>query len=407
MHAVGLALSWGVLWLLFQLGMALGKRSAVRAIRNVGVVKSRLVSQFSDLPTWVDWLVTLLAFELGFFMAASLAMSWCARDEKPRAAQMRALKRLFLLTPHAAVVIVLSGMAVTVFDLFPRAYEAPGYRTAALLLVIVAVALWSAWVVLNALTYGQASAACRWPAGCEGCGYPLIGLLPTQDCPECGLSIAKTLNETARPGIAAYKGFFGWLRLTWQAVRRPTLLGGNMHIYSPDPNPMRHMTITTVLLMLIAYGGAWSVIMTAWWMRANAGRSWHLNPDEFAVAVVIIGSVIGLGMVAALMLFALGGAGVIGELVGKPHGRNLMPAAARAARCLSGFAVFWALVFWANAAIFVIVMELDLLTPIATRYQLSKQDIVLTWLVGVVWLGIGIYLYLMYRATRAARFANW
>jgi hypothetical protein len=128
---------------------------------------------------------------------------------------------------------------------------------------------------------------------------------------------------------------------------------------------------------------------------------------EFVTAVCVGGIMLGLALTAAVAFSAVAGAGLVGVLEGRRNGRNLMPAAIRAACYLCGFACFWAVVFWCNLAVIIVTIQLKMLAPISLRYHIPLNDLVFGWVGGVVILGVLIYLGLIGRATRAARFANW
>lgn len=58
---------------------------------------------------------------------------------------------------------------------------------------------------------------------CEACGYPLGGLSPEMNCPECGRCVAASL-PSARPGSPwqMRPGLFAWVRTGWGLLRRPS-----------------------------------------------------------------------------------------------------------------------------------------------------------------------------------------
>jgi len=333
-------------------------------------------------------------------------MSWCARDEKFRASLHRALRRLFLMTPHAAAVVAVVGVALISVTrsqwLNHRGVQISHYGYLLGVLIIAAGCFWSLWLLLKALGCRPAPAVCRWPARCEGCGYQLAGLSLCGDCPECGRALVKTLQRSSRPGITAVKGLSDWLGLSYQAVRRPTAFGRKMHVMSHDTGHRQCLAINLALVAAtapVAMAGA--LILD----QALSGSMDILN-QGWAQAV-IAGTVLGTMMVGTTAGAALGIAGLTGIIEGWRHGRNLMPAAIRAACYQSGFAVVWALVFWCNMAVFVLVMELNLLPPIAVKYHIATEQLVFGWHYAVLGLGLLIYGTLIERATKAARYANW
>jgi len=373
----------------------------------------RGAGQLEDYRSIAGQVLSILLIEGTFCLSAMLAMSWCARDEKIRNSYRRALRRLFLLTPHAATVVAVTGATAVWCNRLNRVPWQPVIvhesREMALFLMITASCLWTLTVVLAALGCRKAPAMCRWPARCEGCGYQLTGLAIDKDCPECGDAIRKTLGKSIRPGIAPPPGvgIVWWLCLTYQAVRHPSVFGKKLHVLSPDTGHRECLAITIVLLMLaspIAMGVLYVGLET---VRGMKYASWQYRGDEIISATIMGGSMMGLMLTATMVAIALAGASMIGLIEGRRHGRNLMPAAVRAACYQSGFVLFGVFVFWLDLAVFLIVMELDLLTPIATRYNIDSELLVIAWQLGVIGLGIVIYLWLIGRATYAARNANW
>jgi hypothetical protein len=408
-HVMGMMYVLGVLALLSAYGST-GGSPTLSEIRELSAWTIENVLNELDNPlAWAMAIAVALFIEATVMVSALLTMSWCAKDEKVARSYKRALRRLFLLTPHAALVVTLTGgFLITLtktYWLFAGWYT---LSEIAQFLAVAVASLWSLWVVLAALGCRSGPAVCRWPARCEGCGYQLAGLRPDQRCPECGQAIVQTLGRDIRTGISPAVGFTGWLCQTYQAVRRPALLGKRLHVMSSDADYHRCLAVTIVLLMLtspIATGVLWLVVSS---VRTILQADWDLiSLDMLFQAIILGGTWIGLMLTATTVAVALGGAVIIGLIEGKRCGRNLMPAAIRSACYLSGFAVLWSFIFWVDLAVFVVVMELDLLTPIATRYNIDLELLVLGWQFGVVGLGIVIYLFLIGRATHAARHANW
>jgi len=367
------------------------------------------VSRGLDSPLgWAEFIFTALALEVQVWLMALGMMSWSARDEPIRASHRRALRRLYLLTPHAATVVALTGAAIV----WTNRLDQSGYDylpTVLFFLAFTTTSIWSLWIVLRTVGCRGASAMCRWPARCEECGYQLAGTHQDSDCPECGLAVVKTLGENVRPGIEpARQGLAQtmryWLEQTYRSVRRPTSFGKTLHVLSPDLGHRRCLAITLTVLLIsspVAVAGLYVVVEST--TSISSGIDW----EEVAQVALVGGTIMGLMIVAVTTSATLGGAGLIGSVTGKRHGRNLMPAAVRAACYQSGFAVLWSAIFWINLLLFMLAIESNWLDPIAARYNFDPELLAFAWLFGVVGLGVLIYLALIARATTAARFANW
>ncbi len=355
---------------------------------------------------WAALAASVIFIEASVMLLAVVCMAWCSREEKIGISYVRALRRLMLLTPHAAVMVGVIGTALVWVRrsqwLSHTRVRIIDYALPLGALVFAGGCLWALWVVLRALGCRPASSMCRWPARCEGCGYQLAGLRRDRSCPECGLAIAKTLDKAVRTGTATMNGLGKWLSVTYQAVRRPSALGKRLQVMSSDTGHQRLLTVTLILvLMTVPAAMAGALILD----RLLSG---HVDLVKNGVGEVIVaGTVLGLMMIATTAGAALMIAGLTGVLVGWRQGRNLMPAAMRAACYLSGFAVIWSLVFWCSMAVFLVVMSLDMLTPLAARYNIASEKIVFFWHYAVASLGLLIYGTLIERATKAARNANW
>jgi hypothetical protein len=373
------------------------------------VLLGDVIEELDRVSIWVAILFSVIFIELTWILSALITMSWSARDEPLHKSCGRALRRLCLLTPHAVTITLLFGGVMIGLErmIDPNDYSAYWIYESAQLLVAAAGCLWSLWVVLRVMGVLPGVAMSRWPARCMECGYELAGLRREQDCPECGRAVVGSLRDSTRPGIAPPYGRGWWLAQTYRAVRRPTTLGQRMHVLSPDTGHRRCLLITLVWLMLISPIGFGLLYVLAHIVEQMAGISSSLDWEELFHASATAGTMLGLALTAITTVAALGGAGLIGGVQGRRYGRNLMPAAIRAACYQSGFMVFWAAVCWCNLTFFAVCVVLELLPPIATRYNIMLEVLVFTWLGGVVALGLVIYLILIYRATKAARYANW
>lgn len=407
-HLAGTLLAWIVTLLLVAWSEAPDNASPVQVLGALFIILTDLVGELDQVAVWVAIIFTALGIELVWLVSAAVMMPWSAHDEPMRQSYRRALRRLCLITPHLATIIVLAGGMMIWIDRQSWDYsEWFSFGEIFQFFVFTAACLWSLWFVLAALGCLAPTAFCCWPARCEGCGYQLTGLQPDQDCPECGLAIERTLSHTTRPGIRGPGGIGWWLKQSYKAIRRPTEFGNSMHVLSPDAGHRRCLAFTLVLLMLaspIAMGALYMAIEA---VESYVDRNNTFDWDQLIFISIVVGLWMGLLMTGILVAVALMGSGLAGILEGWRNGRNLMPAAIRGACYTSCFGLFWALVLWCNLMMFVIIMELDLLNPITRRYNLFPEDVALTWFGGVILIGLMIYLFLIGRVTKAARYANW
>ena len=411
-HVIGMFGLAFVIWVLGALDSVRYSASFMEAIIDLPGEMIELtheaVEELDQPIIWVAMFFTAVFTEVSWVVSAAVAMSWSAEDEPWLKSYIRALRRLWLLTPHLGSIVLVCGLVITWAERVYWGYNA--FLDMDVLINVWAVAaasLWSLWIVLSALGCRRPTAMCRWPAGCIHCGYQLLGLDHDQNCPECGRAIHDTLDKQARPGITQLGWFKWWIGLTCRSVRKPTWLGQTMHVLSPDPGHRRCLGMSAAAIMLIspiALGGVYAILGIVLSYLNNVS---YYNVRDGLRAALVAGTWMGLLITATMVGSALLCATVIGLIEGYRSGRNLMPAAVQAAGYQSGFTLLWTVVFWANMVLFVTVMELELLQRFATRFNLDSELLVMLWLGGVILLGISIYASLIAKATRAARYANW
>ncbi len=423
-HGVGVAMVLSVILVLTAWSDVRGRVPAtpIRVVRSLKRLLSDMVAELDSAPGWVLLIFTVLFVEFCLWFTAVVAMSWSAREEPLRASYRRSVRRLMLLTPHAATVVAGVGSVMVWLSRLETAWwrrtsgdkwdAVPWYVAYAENIAMALVAfgcLWSLVIFLKALGCRVPPAMSRWPARCEGCGYQLTGTHKDSDCPECGLAVSATIGCDIRLGtVTPGRGWCWvsgwWLAQSYQAVRRPTALGKKLHVLSPDRGHRLCLAVTLGVLMLsapLAMGLVYYMVESP--TRPRGGINWR----ELVEVTLMGGTILGLLMVATTAGVALLGAGIIGSVEGRRHGRNLMPAAVRAACYTSAFALLWAGVFWVNLIVLIVVMFDGLLNQIAAQYNIDMELLVFFWQFGLLGVGLMIYLALIGRATQAARYANW
>lgn len=363
---------------------------------------------------WSATALTLIGIELFWGASAITVMSWAARDERFRDSFDRTLRRLYLLTPHAVTITLVSGAVFAWLDRWARYYlynsrwpDPFMVQNILTALTFGAACLWSLRVVLSGLGIDRVAEMSRWPARCRVCGYELAGLKRGRDCPECGEMVEFSTDRATRPGNGPPGGVVWWLAQTYQAVRRPSDLGEKLYVLSPDPAYKRCLVFTFAWMMLCSPIAVACLYLVSTLAENMSGPSQRFNVREFITAVCVGGTMMGLALTAAVAFSAVAGAGLAGAIEGHRNGRNLMPAAIRAACYLSGFACLWAIVFWCNLAVLFVTMQMNMLAPISLRYHIPLQDLVFGWVGGAALLGVLIYVGQIGRATRSAKYANW
>ncbi len=370
---------------------------------------ANLMREFSHPFAWALTIMIWLFIEVDWLIAAALFMGFSARDEKIRFSYVRALKRLLLLTPHAAVLVLIASILVVLSEEFQDGLGWEWYQQieACRFLLLSCLGLWQLWIILRALTHDPPAEMSRWPARCMKCGYQLLGLRPDQSCPECGNLVGPSLDPTTRPGLDKPAGPIWWLKRSTLSGIQPTKLGQNLHTLCPDLGHRRCLSYTIIGQMIGSFLGVAVIYIVLVCVESWHREGFHFDFEEMMYGTMLAGSIIGGMLVAATIATAGFGASLIGCFEGWRNGRNLMPAAIRAACYQSGFMVFWAFVCHVNLTLFIILIELGVLWDFSQQYNISMDLILFLWLGGILLLGLLIYLIQIARATHAARHANW
>ncbi len=411
-HAAGMGCFWFAIWVLAALESMRYEVGVAEAILllpdEMAELAGEFIEELDQVWMWIALFFMGLFTELSFVLAGLVAMSWGARDEPWRFSYSRALRRMWLLTPHAGTVTLLCGVAIGWIDWYYwDHYDTLGAQYILSTAVFGTGSLWSLWVFLAALGCRKPASVCRWPAGCMHCGYQLTGIGHDQTCPECGHAIKDTLSKQTRPGIAGPGWLLWWIKTSYSAVRRPAELGKTIHVLSPDNGHRRCLAISIVGIMLISPVAMGIIFLTMRLIQLYTHNYDYFSVEDTIQVMLVAGNSIGLAMTASLVGLALLSATVIGLIDGWRVRRNLMPAAVRAAGYQSGFVLLWAVVFWANLVPFVAAIELDMLTRVAIRFDVDMELLIFVWQGGLLLLGVTIYAALIAKATRAAMHANW
>ncbi len=95
---------------------------------------------------------------------------------------------------------------------------------------------------------------------CESCGYPLDGLAPAGDCPECGDPVAASdPRRRTGPLWARRPGPGAWVDVVVDLIARPTRFFRKMRVDGSNVLPRLYL-----LTVACVGGGGWSVAELAW-----------------------------------------------------------------------------------------------------------------------------------------------
>jgi hypothetical protein len=397
---------WWRAWAAHLTGLALGFVGVVTWGWAVGV------GGFADLAEVLFAPATLAGLALGLVLTeASIVVAgawnaaWGAGDERASASVAASIKKLMALTPHAAVVTLVTLLVGRLYtghlEVSGKAYS--DAHQALGVLALMGVHLYFLALLLAVLAAGRASARCRWPPGCEGCNYALVEVDPAGACPECGCDVERSLGESVRPGLwgGPLTGPLSSLRCLFAAQR----YGREIRLFDHRQKIGPRIAVSlgqfiAVIVGLVVFAVVLENLRWADGVRAS---------EVFEAA--LFGLVFATGLAALVLTIITGTASLSGWAAGRGLKRNLMPAAMQlAARMSGGFA-------WHAAAfgLYVIAMSslewagVDLFELLSDAMRAAGIDIV--WIRLLLIFGPHIAFLLLWtaqlaRGVRAARFAN-
>ncbi len=375
-----------------------------------------------ELMTWdivgVTALSMFITIEAIWFIASVLLTTWVACDEPMKTSYHRAVRRGWTLTPWVMGVLLLTLALVLGIERYVRMYQpqAPmiSYPTQASRPVGPAAtpqaladyqaqmkqyeadlaAFTKAWeeysrlmtqrpwwvrhaervqmvvssiIAVTALLWflhvlgkgiPAATARCRWPAECEGCGYALVGIPPGSNCPECGLSGTYLYTTTHRPGSLWEQAFHqsapmsktnrfmkrvsAWSLTAQYALFQPTKLGQSLRPLAHDSSVRSYALWSLVISYLAMLMGAMLSVL----LMTLLADEYHDNIGDYIdemLIMVVMQSILWLCLVMALMLLT---GCVTGAWHTKRRNSNRFIHAGVAAIYALPIVLVWVAVFW-------------------------------------------------------------
>ncbi len=384
--------------------------------------------------------------ESGYLIIALFLAPWGCGDERTRTAIGRAIRRMWLHTPHALLVILVTGVAAVQFYHIGREYRrhppwknilpppqptgAPSdspawdsYHRAYVQYVAAAAEarsnppfllrhtdqlaavgflaggvwwLWGALAVVGA-SY-RASDRVR-PSRCQECGYDLFGILPEGRCPECGESAVYSLGPNVRPGAAWVRRaeigpLRAWLTTAKNAVLQPKRLGRQLRLSQPGGDHRRFIAWALPAIALLAGGG----LLLAYYADVRRNPFVHQPEVGFVMAPLVAYSAAVLSILTAPIVAGLVG---LGDRLRTKS--NLTAGAMQAACYLSGYVLIWvALTF---GVIAVVLMKKNAIRDFADLLDVDWGLMTTIAIAAPLFIGLAGYIRLVARITSGVRYA--
>ena len=335
------------------------------------------------IPTLLIAVAYVAGIEIGHLAGALVCAPWGAADEPLSASIRNAIQRVWLATPHLALVVLLAGGAATFcararwdasvmaaqfadkvtekaqrsgnaasYDDWYNAYhealsQSPRYARQGIdALVWCGGGAWWLWALLRSVGRSRPLSPVARPPMCESCGYNLTGIPLASRCPECGEPVILSLGPAVRAltpwqqrrPVGRSRAL---LHCLVGAIRRPMRFGRRAPLYPPRSDHRWTLAAVLVPLFLVGWMGiiACYVVGKGHWPTIEDSRLlWPLGP------------IFGCLTCLAAVPFALITASMAGLTYSVKSRRNLLSGAMQAASYSASYLILWAIVSYVFAA---------------------------------------------------------
>ncbi len=340
---------------------------------------------------WQTTIAIAVAVESGTILLATTLCAWGARDESIGRSSWAAIKRVWLLAPHGALVIAMVGAGWVFLN---EDYE---------MTVLFIGVMWCMVTVLRCLGAARSDRPVERRPMCEFCGYDLTGFtsdesVATGHCPECDRAIAESLGDDARAGTAwqVKRSLRSWWTCAWESAFHSEKFGRTIRLYESQQDHRGFFLMHLLWVAVINFLGLQFIVFATnerltRWLWLDVLEFWQLS-----VMLSLIGMVV----------LTVGTAGMAALSVGKPIKRNLLPVAMRATSYMTVWALGMLVAIWLLIVITVWGQRAGWVRVIADALDIDRALVVMVpWIAGAVLL-LGGYNLAIKRMVMAARFAN-
>jgi len=434
----GLATAGAVVFLVAwsEAGSPVSLAGVLSELEQVVGSVGREINAVSLVIAAITVLGVIIVIEAAYLLLAALVMPWGACDEPIHASLNSAIRRTWLHTPHALLVVLLVGcftvplnrarrecikeihnelqplidssMGPQQWQEYSRARsEAWGrypfylrYAEQITAISCFACVGWWLWALLRGVGAPRRTQPIARPPMCEMCGYNLTSILMEGRCPECGEPAVCSLGPDVRRGtVWQRRRDLGRLQTYWRcakdAVIRPVWLGRQLPVSRRVTDHRMFFALHLPVIFVIA----WSGIIGAY--VAETGRNPFARDAEI---VWFVAPFAGFFSVAVALLLTATAAGLIAVANRKKVKRNLMAGSVQAACYLSG-----TLTMWVALSVILFVLNFaakDYLHGIAVMISVDRDSVqFLAWVLPNL-LCLVLYYWLVGRITSGTRYAN-
>lgn len=270
------------------------------------------------------------------------------------------------------------------------------------LLILLAAsmsALWHLLALIRGIGAPRDVPPAERPPLCERCGYNLIATAADARCPECGMSVRKSLGEDVRKGPAweHRTGIVEALCITAdQAARQPVAFGRSLCV-TRDGRAAQGFGAAAVPIFVLV--GVTALFVTT--ATFDSPSTW---PELHIVLPIFLsfGIACACGAIVVSHLAAL----LVGWLHGGSVHRNLLPAAYQGACYLAGLLIAWQLIGAVVMAVMIHLGSSGVFDEVGQATGLGSQLLVAAFFLVPNLACLAWFLVQLSRITAACKYAN-
>jgi hypothetical protein len=265
----------------------------------------------------------------------------------------------------------------------------------------VVVAAWVCFALARAVAARRRVSTIARPPMCAGCGYNLTTMALENRCPECGSAVLDSIGAKVQPGTPWEQPYWAtgaigaWNDTTVEAVMRPERLGRAIRLSQERAAHHSFLAIHFPCVFLIA------VVALLIHFAIHEGIAWTIDIAPLTGGVSgTFGIVCILAAFGAVNLAAL----IVGLIESWLARRNMLPASAQLACYLAPWVISWEII--GAMLTLAIINNQTFFEALEESTGVYRDFLAMGTFIVPNAIAAAVYLYLIARGTKAARYAN-